>query len=106
MSADCLRSSRILGVPLSDEPDERLPLPLIFGLGLHYIMSAVVAIAVIPTVMMKEASGSGSRAPRGGASGGWSLVSGQANSAIDNTSRTKSACREMPCLVYIRRKSQ
>lgn len=53
MPADCLQSSRILGVPLSDEPDERLPLPLIFGLGLHYIMSAVVALAVISAPMMK-----------------------------------------------------
>ena len=106
MPADCLRSSRILGVPLSDESAERLPLPLTCGLGLQYGMSAVAAIAVIPAMMRKRASGSGGRAPGGGVSGGWSPVSGQANSATDSTSRTKSACREMPCLVYIRRKSQ
>jgi len=42
-----------LGAPLRDEPDERLPLPLTFGLELHDTMSAVVAIAVIPAMMMK-----------------------------------------------------
>ena len=38
---------------IRDEPDERLPLPLTFGLGLHYTMSAVVAIAMVPAMMMK-----------------------------------------------------
>ena len=53
MPADCLRSSPILGVPLRDEPDERLPLPLTFELEPRYTTSAVVAIAVVPTMMMK-----------------------------------------------------
>jgi len=35
---------------IRDEPDERLPLPLTFGLG---VMSTVAAIAMIPAMMMK-----------------------------------------------------